>query len=298
MTTSGLLEPRAQRLQSRAFGTALQRGSRLDRVGFTLIELLVAIAIIAILAALLLPVLARAKDKAYKVYCMNNGHQISLAAQLYAADFNEWLPPNEPVTPIGWVRGGTINPSANDVSYLIDPNYARLAPYYRNYGVWKCPADPSRVDDLNGHVVPRIRSYAVNGAVGTQAIRTAPVDGKFLDGHGGNRAGVGPWRTYGKLTDMTAPLPVGLWLILDLDANTYYDVTFEVDMQTPPTTMESWPGVYHNSGCMFAFADGHSEVHKWFDSRTRRTSFMATTPQTPDNQDIVWLQQHTSAPVK
>src|SRR5690242_2470631 len=99
------------------------RNTRAHTTAFTLIELLVVITIIAILAALLLPVLSKAKEKSYKVYCMNNGHQVAVAVQLYAADNSDWLPPNGLDQTFGWVRGGLNKPSATNIDYLMDPEY-------------------------------------------------------------------------------------------------------------------------------------------------------------------------------
>ncbi len=270
-------------------------------MAFTLIELLVVIAIIAILAALLLPVLAKAKEKSYKVYCMNNGHQIGLAAQLYAADNSEWLPPNGIDQTFGWVRGGLNKPSATNIEYLLNPEYARLAPYVRAAGTWKCPADRTMWQDPAGGRYPRMRSYDINGGVGTQSYDTRAVDAAWLDGHGGNKAGVGPWKTYGRLSDINAPAPVNLWMLCDKSEFYLYNVTFRVDMLTQPTSMEDWPGTYHNFGCMFVFADTHTEVHQWRDPRTRISSGQSasiTTQGSPDSPDVLWIQDRSSARVQ
>ncbi len=72
-------------------------------------------------------------------------------------------------------------------------------------------------------------------------------------------------------------------------------------MSAQPTRMIDWPGVYHDYGSMLAFADGHAEVRKWKDARTKNPTSNGAVSQTqggPDNPDILWLQQRTSASVQ
>ena len=259
------------------------------------------IAIIAILAAMLLPLLARAKQKAQAIYCLNNTKQLAYALLQYTADHGEWLPPNEAFNDgpgFSWVSGFLLTGDATNLNYLIDPKFAKLAPYTGpQYGIYKCPSDKGAWTDDARKQFPRVRSYTMSQAVGTKAATVTAVDGPWLDGNGGNTANH-PWRTFGRMTEMTGPSPAGLWLILDEDQDSIHDASFAVSMVTRPTSMIQWPGTRHNFSGTLDFADGHAEIHHWTDGRTKNAlkEIERSVPQGgPDNPDILWIQQRTSS---
>jgi hypothetical protein len=280
------------------------------RGGFTRRELVVVAATLGVFGLIAIQAHSRSgarvkgRQAIQSVYCLDNARQLATALHLYATDHDGWLPPNsdDDKAPANWVRGNMRNESdATNTLYLTDPKFARLAPYSGfSASIYKCPADTSEVD-IDGILYPRVRTFSMSQAVGTKPVAPlASVDGPWLDGtrhHTANK----PWRTYGRMSDMVKPTPANLWVFLDEDQDSINDGAFAVSMARP-TAWVDWPGSYHNYSASIAFGDGHSESHKWSDKRSKLSGGYSAanedaTRSQPDNPDIIWLQNRTSASV-
>jgi hypothetical protein len=133
---------------------------------------------------MLIPAFARAKTSTTGLRCLNNSTKLMLAVHLYAADFNELVPPNEDNNNLldGWVAGDmTVPDQATNTVFLTDPRYAGFAKYTGlDSALYRCPADPSTVS-IGGRVYPRGRSVSMSQAVGTRRDGRSPVNGSWLN---------------------------------------------------------------------------------------------------------------------
>jgi type II secretory pathway pseudopilin PulG len=275
-----------------------------------LIELLVVIAIVAILASLLVPALSKAKAKAQGIQCLNNLRQMGLTWTLYVHDHEDRVPPN-----VGdarteyhrtWVSGWlTLDSGDNgsrpginhaDNTNLVFLQRSLLAPYGADAPrLWKCPADTSQ-STIRGKRYDHVRTISMNNWIGDLDVLSGKLP-PFTPG----------FKVIIKISDMADPSPSETFVVLDEREDSINDGSFGVKMEgadpakAAAAILLDYPSSYHNGAGGLNFADGHSEIRRWIDPRTRRNYrrdfHLSVWPGTasPNNGDVRWLQKRATA---
>ncbi|HEV2352957.1 MAG TPA: hypothetical protein VGR89_01835 [Puia sp.] len=247
---------------------------------------------------MILPALARAKQKTQGIYCMNNTKEITLAWNMYASDNNDHLVWNSDGGNDGkqkgneaWVAGWldfTTSPDNTNITYLVDHTVnlygAYLGPYIKNPAAFKCPADQSQVR-IAGQSLSRVRSVSMNNYVGTPA-QVRPT---------GLWTGTSRYtqcKTYAQIKS-----PVDMFVLLDERSDSINDGWYASDPDTMWQVVD-FPASYHGNAAGYSFADGHSEIHRFHDPRTmpvlKQGQLMTLNVSLPGDQDVLWMAQHAA----
>jgi prepilin-type N-terminal cleavage/methylation domain-containing protein/prepilin-type processing-associated H-X9-DG protein len=284
---------------------------------FTLVELLIVLLVLAVLGMCLLPALARSSTDPQALHCLSNLKRLMAGWQMYAADNQDSLVCNTDGELTGqqgsgygiygssWVGGWlslSYSPDNTNVNFLVNhdlnPNgtYAYcgfLGAYVNDPALWKCPVD-KLLSSTGNATQNRVRSYSMNNLVGSLA-RT------WSGGHAAAgatlaaREGSSKYPIYEKYHQIRSPATV--FVMLDERPECINDGDFFSD---PDTTWQlvDFPSCYHNEAAGFGFADGHAEIHKWVDARTRPVGYpsqiFTLDINLPMDADVTWLQQHAT----
>lgn len=279
-------------LHKRSTATPLRRPR-----GFTLVELLVVIAVLAILAALLLPALTRARERAQGIHCLGNTRQLALAWQVYADDHGERLPYNMGAnggrsimtlrTNLNWVNNVMTWELDSDNTNTATITEASLGRYAGGQtAIYHCPADRvlSPIQRKAGWT-GRIRSYSMNAMVG---------DAGELSQKGYN-VNNPHYTQYFKTTMI--PRAADIFVFLDEHPDSINDGYF-LNRAYHPEWVDL-PASYHNGSTAFSFADGHSLLHHWTEPSTLVPAqpYAAPLPislASDDRADFRWVIAHMS----
>jgi prepilin-type N-terminal cleavage/methylation domain-containing protein/prepilin-type processing-associated H-X9-DG protein len=262
-------------------------GSAAAAPGFSLIELLVVLVILGLLAAMLLPALARSKDRARTIACQNHLRQLQTCWYLYAGDHADVLPPNNSVysltTGDPLARGASWCPGNTRLD--VEPTNIQnglLFPYNRSTAIYRCPADRSTVETPEGRPLPypRTRSYNMSQSVNGWP-EFDPVLARIIP-------------SYKKLTNIRSPSPAQLMVFLDVHEDSILDSLFGIPVTGVWGDRREWwdvPADRHAQGCNLSFADGHAEHWRWRVPKRVPTRLAPTPVPASELPDYLRVQQ-------
>jgi prepilin-type processing-associated H-X9-DG protein len=299
----------------------MKKLSPTDQSGFTRVDLMVIIVVLSLLVVVCIPAFGRAGMNSKGLRCLYNVRQLANAWRMYADDNRDRMVyastdggsgrsgDSVPMTSnpqdlnnYAWsgthldFQGGIAGRANWDINY--DLNRRPLWPYVgRDALVYKCPEDQSAVPNTSGTMVPRVLSMSMN---------------TYLGGFAGTSGGwdsVISWfpRIFLKTAEFTPITPAKVFVFTDQRSDAINWSNFMVSMAgySPSNPalyqLSDFPGLFHDGGAAFSFADGHGELHRWQDPRTippldPNGSTFSPNPATPNNPDIAWLQDHASRP--